>query len=131
MSYHVVWFKKDLRVSDHAALTEAVQRGKTVALVMVEPEWLRSPEFDSSHYVFFEECIRELKEDLMRCGIPLMVATGEAVEVLQKFNEKFGIASLHSHEETGLYWTYQRDIRVKKWTRNQNIPWFEYRQFGV
>jgi deoxyribodipyrimidine photo-lyase len=131
MSYHVVWFKKDLRVSDHAALTEAVQRGKTVALVMVEPEWLQSPQFDSSHYVFFEECIRELKEDLMRCGIPLMVATGEAVEVLQKFHEKFGIASLHSHEETGLYWTYQRDIRVKKWTRHHNIPWYEYRQFGV
>jgi len=131
MSYSVVWFKKDLRIHDHAALTHAARSGKALGLIILEPEWFRSPEFDSSHYVFFEECVRELQEDLRRCGIPLLFATGDAVEVLQNLHERYPISALHSHEETGLFWTYQRDIRVKKWTCHQNIPWFEYRQFGV
>ena len=131
MSYEFVWFKKDLRIHDHAALTHAALHGKVLGLIILEPEWLRSPEFDSSHYVFFSECVLELQEDLRACGVPLLIVTGEAVEALQKVHETYGISQLHSHEETGLFWTYQRDIRVKKWVRTQNIPWFEYRQFGV
>ena len=35
---HVVWFKRDLRVEDHAPLLEASRRGRVVPLYMIEPE---------------------------------------------------------------------------------------------
>ena len=34
----VVWFKRDLRVVDHAPLLEAAQRGPVLPLYVVEPE---------------------------------------------------------------------------------------------
>ena len=35
---NVVWFKRDLRVSDHAALTAALGRGLVLPIYIIEPE---------------------------------------------------------------------------------------------
>lgn len=36
-SFNVVWFKRDLRVTDHIPLFEAIQCGAVVPLYIVEP----------------------------------------------------------------------------------------------
>lgn len=38
MSYTVVWFKRDLRVVDHAPLHQAALRGPLLCLYAIEPE---------------------------------------------------------------------------------------------
>lgn len=129
--YNVVWFKKDLRARDHAPLAAAVLEKHTFGIYVIEPEWLKSPEFDSSHYVFLQESLRDLEQDLRALGVPLVIRVGEAVEVLSSLHGALPIRALYSHEETGLDWTYQRDRRVRKWTREIGIPWREFRQFGV
>jgi deoxyribodipyrimidine photo-lyase len=40
------WFKRDLRVRDHAALAEAMHFENALGLVVIEPQWLESPECD-------------------------------------------------------------------------------------
>ena len=37
MTYRVVWFKRDLRLHDHAALTHAAALGPVLCLYIVEP----------------------------------------------------------------------------------------------
>ena len=39
--------------------------------------------------------------------------------------------SVYSHEETGNWVSYQRDIQFKRWCKNQDINWYEYQQHGV
>ena len=129
--FNIVWFKKDLRASDHAPLTQAILEGPTLGIFIIEPEWIESPEFDSSHYIFLEESLRDLQKDLRELGVPLYLFLGEAVETFHSLHEKLGIRSIYSHEETGLNWSYQRDLRLKKWTKASGIPWREFRQFGV
>lgn len=42
---NVVWFKRDLRIADHAPLVEAVSRGPVIPLLVIEPElWKSKPE---------------------------------------------------------------------------------------
>jgi deoxyribodipyrimidine photo-lyase len=42
----LVWFKRDLRVRDHAPLAEAMHFESALGLVVIEPPWLNSPECD-------------------------------------------------------------------------------------
>jgi len=53
------------------------------------------------------------------------------VDVLERLREHVNIVGIYSHQETGEYLTYQRDIAVSHWAAKQGILWYEFRQFGV
>ncbi|MEL0271155.1 MAG: deoxyribodipyrimidine photo-lyase, partial [Gammaproteobacteria bacterium] len=40
----IVWFKRDLRISDHAPLFEASYQGKLIPLYILEPELWKCPD---------------------------------------------------------------------------------------
>lgn len=128
---NLVWLKRDLRATDHQPLARAAALGPTAALFIVEPEWQLSQEFSWSHYRFALECLRDLEAELAALQIPLIVRYGEALSVLSELQQVSPICGLFSHEETGLDWSYKRDIKVKSWCRERAIPWQEFRQFGV
>jgi hypothetical protein len=39
-----VWFERDLRVRDHAPLVAAMRFERALGLVVIEPDWLDSPD---------------------------------------------------------------------------------------
>ena len=41
---NVLWFKRDLRITDHAALAAAAEAGPTLALYVVEPDYWALPD---------------------------------------------------------------------------------------
>lgn len=127
----LVWFKRDLRVRDHAPLAAATRFERAVGLVVIEPEWLRSPECDPRHVGFLLDCVAKLKHDLAARGLPLLVRRGSAVEVFQALRLAFPFSHLYSHEETGSGWSYQRDIAVAAWCRSHGVQWTEIPQTGV
>jgi len=127
----LVWFKRDLRIHDHAPLAAAQQYDDALALFIVEPEWLQSPECDASHVQFALECLAELRTALARRGLPLLVRVGSAVAVLAQLRQELAYTQLLSHEETGSGWSYARDVQVAAWCQAQNIGWQEFNQTGV
>ena len=42
-----------------------------------------------------------------------------------------GVAAIHSHEETGVLWTFDRDKKVAQWCNAHGVPWHEVSQAGV
>ena len=60
----LVWFKRDLRVRDHAPLAAAMDFERALGLVVIEPDWLQSPECDPRHVAFLLDCVTELRRDL-------------------------------------------------------------------
>ena len=128
---NIVWFKKDLRVGDHQPLSVASQQGYVVGIFIIEEEWLRSDEFSEFHLAFLRDCLIELKNDLLKLGIPLLVFQGESVSILSQLKSALNFTHLFSHMETGLQWTYQRDNAVRIWCRENNIEWEEYPQFAL
>jgi deoxyribodipyrimidine photo-lyase len=127
----LVWFKRDLRVRDHAPLAEATHFERALGLLVIEPQWLNSPECDPRHVGFLLGCAAELQRDLAALGLPLIVRTGAMPQVLQALRHEFAFTHLLSHEETGTGWNYARDIAAAKWCRNERVIWTQSPQTGV
>jgi deoxyribodipyrimidine photo-lyase len=127
----VVWFKRDLRVGDHAPLARAANHTLVTALYVIEPEWLRSPECAAQHVEYALACLAELREKLAARGLPLLVRVGSMVEVLSQLHRDSPFNQLLGHEETGTFWSFQRDRAVAKWCRANEVAHIEFAQSGV
>lgn len=125
----VVWFKRDLRVADHAALAAA--RGPVLPLYIVEPDYWRGADASPRQWRFLGAALEDLRAQLAALGLPLVLRKGDAVTLLARLHAERGIRALHSHEETGNLWTYARDRAVGRFCREAGVPWHEYPQFGV
>jgi deoxyribodipyrimidine photo-lyase len=128
----ILWFKRDLRVSDHPALVHAGARGGPVLpLYIVEPDYWRLPDTSHRQWAFTADCLADLRDALGRLGTPLVVRVGEARAVLESLRAAHGVTALVSHEETGNLWTFARDRRVAAWARERGVAWVELPQSGV
>ena len=130
-AHALVWFKRDLRLRDHAALTAAAACDSAAGLYVIEPEWLASPEFDGQHLAFTLACLAELRASLAARGLPLLVRIGTLPQVFDDLRCEYAFTHLLSHEETGPGWTYARDKHVAAWCRAQGVRWREWPQTGV
>ncbi|NDE17014.1 deoxyribodipyrimidine photolyase [bacterium] len=127
----LVWFKRDLRIHDHAPLTEAARRGPVLGLYVYEPSVVRSSEFDFCHLQFINESLAELSANLSARGGRLVIAHGEIVPVLERLRSLCQFNAIWSHEETGNDVTYRRDLAIGEWCRSHGIAWHELPQTGV
>ncbi len=126
----IVWFKRDLRVHDHAPLAEAAAAGPVLPLYVAEPELWAQPEMAGRHWAFITDCLEELRRALAALGQPLVIRTGTVIDALEDAR-RLGAVALWSHEETGQAWTYDRDKAVARWARSHGLPWRQLRQTGV
>ena len=127
----VAWFKKDLRLRDHAPLHAAAQRGAVLPLYVYEPEQLGHEEFDGHHLTYLNGGLAELSAGLAALGAPLVIRHGEVTEVLERLSAEVELAGLWAHEETGNMVSFRRDLRVHAWARARGIPFTELPQNGV
>lgn len=131
MSYSVVWFKRDLRVHDHAPLRHAASRGPLLCLYVLEPSLWTQPDYATQHLLFLQESLRDLAYQLRQCGARLQLAVGEMPEVLGRLHAAAPFARLLAHEETGNGHTYARDLAVGRWCQENGVQWQEWPQHGV
>ena len=128
---HIVWFKRDLRVVDHAPLVAACKSGQVLPLFCWEPSVWAGEDYAKQHQVFVQECLIELAIDLKRVGLNLLVSTFGIVQTLQHIRSHTPIAQLYSHEETGNGATYTVDKAVASWCKTNGVDWQETPQNGV
>jgi deoxyribodipyrimidine photo-lyase len=128
----VVWFKRDLRVHDHAPLCAAAAAGPVVPLYVVEPDVvLTSDDHADRHLAVVADALADLRASLTARGAALVVRTGRVVDVLDWLHHDLGVAGLWSHEETGNLATYARDRQVARWARDAGVTWTQTPQPGV
>jgi deoxyribodipyrimidine photo-lyase len=131
MAYELIWFKRDLRWQDHAALARASRLGPVRCIYVVEPGLWHQPDAALQHFEFVRESLHSLDAELRRQGGGVEIHRGEMPEVLDRLWQQAPFARLHAHEETGNGWTYARDLGVHAWCRAHGVTWHEYPQFGV
>ena len=131
----VVWFKRDLRTTDHAPLQQAVAQvqthGPVLCLYCIEPALWAQPDAARQHYHFVLECLTDLREQLAQSGLQLLVAVGDAPQQLALLHSQTTISALLSHEETGNFASFERDKAVAAWCKSAGVQWLETPQFGV
>ncbi len=120
---NVVWLKRDLRLSDHFPLKQAEEDGlPTMLLYIFEPMLLDDPHYSERHWRFVTESLTDMNKLLAG---KVTVAHGDAVSVFTEVNHNFEIASIFSHEETGLANTFTRDKEILRWVKENSIRWLE------
>lgn len=127
----IVWLKRDLRISDNAALAAAVGNGPIALIYVFEPEYWKCKDLSYRHYVYIKQCLEELTRDINGLRGSLQIFTGDIIDILSRFRSVIGEFDLWAHEETGNYWSYERDKKVRNWCKHHNIRFTEKKQFGV
>ena len=128
----LVWFKRDLRLSDHQPLLAAVKTGLPVLLLyVVEPDYWAQSFASRRQWTFIHDCLQELRHESARCGQCLCVRIGKVMDAFSELANKYQIKAIHAHQETGNSWTYARDRAVAGWCQTRQIPLFEYPFNGV
>ena len=127
----LVWFKRDLRVEDHAPLVAAAATGRVVPVYVAEPGWWAQPTMSARQWDFVADSLRALDADLTALGAPLTLRVGDAVEALAALARETGATALHAHAETGDAWSFARDRRVAAWARAQGVALHEHPAGGV
>ncbi|MEU5265351.1 deoxyribodipyrimidine photo-lyase [Amycolatopsis sp. NPDC021455] len=116
----VLWFRRDLRLGDHAALLEASRHSKHVLALYVLDDALLKPG-GAPREAFLYGCLRALDEQL---GGRLMVVRGDpAIEVVLAARS-VGAAAVHVSTDCGPYGR-RRDAAVAKALAENNIDWVE------
>ena len=128
---NLVWFKKDLRTYDNEALNEALKTANVIPIFVIEPDLWELPDHSSRQWEFVRECLIDLNNSLSDIGLKLIIRVGNIQDVIKEFMKIFIVKGIYSHEETGNEWTFKRDQDLRRYTKNENINWYEYRQFGV
>lgn len=128
---HVVWFKRDLRVHDHAPLTLAAEAGLVLPVFAIEPGQWQAPDSALRHWQFAADSLVDLAAALRERGLPLCIWQGDMLALLAALKAHYGAITLYSHEETGNAWSYARDVAVLRWCRAEGVTWHEHRQVGV
>ncbi|MEY4065933.1 MAG: hypothetical protein RIR26_2141, partial [Pseudomonadota bacterium] len=131
----VWWIKKDLRIADNAALCAAHAAARLrgcplVALWVDEPEVYTAPEYHPRRDRFVFDCLIDLDSSLSELNIPLWIARGRAVDVFAALIP-VGLVAVYSHEETGVLWTFHRDLALKRFLRERAVAWTEFPTNGV
>ena len=128
----IVWFKRDLRIQDHAPLLAASHLNRPVVpLYIVEPEYWQQPFASRRHWHFIHDCLVDLNKGLTNLGQPLIIKVGEAVEVIDNLQRAHDIKEIFAHEETGNGWTYARDLTMARFCKDRKILLHEFPSNGV
>ncbi len=126
-----MWFKRDLRIHDHPALYYASKAGPLKCIYIFEPKLWQQPDLSARHFMFLNDCLKDLQHELAKLGIELLIYVDEAIKVLKMIQKQTGEFELHSSEETWNHWTYDRDQQIRRWATSEGIRWIEYKQNGV
>ncbi|MEM8901483.1 MAG: FAD-binding domain-containing protein [Bacteroidota bacterium] len=129
---NIVWFKRDLRLSDHEPLCLACQDVAKVLLVYFwEPSLMEDVHMDARHIQFIRESLMEMQVGLAPYNLQVEILRGEVEEVLTELSNHLEIGTIFSYQESGTGITYRRDLSVKEWTRKHSVKWVEAKMDGV
>jgi deoxyribodipyrimidine photo-lyase len=132
MKINIVWLKRDLRLTDHKPLQQAIQMRMPLMLVyFFEPDIIKAPQSDSRHWRFVVQSLQVMNEVLLKFEGRVLVLHCNAGEGFAYLAQKYDIESVFSYQETGLAITYGRDKAVKSLLKANGIKWLEYQQNGV
>ncbi len=125
-SINILWFKRDLRLSDHLPLKLAIEDGNPLLMIYVfEPSVIAAPEYDFRHWRFVWESLEDLNSYLEKYNTQIYIFHKEVLAVFEKLQEHFTIQKIFSHEETGIQVTYNRDKAVQVFCQKNKIEWLE------
>ena len=112
---NILWFKKDLRIYDNEAFCEAIKDNDILPIYIIELDIWSQNTHSYRQWQFCKESLLDLRNELAEIGQPLIINTGNVINIFDEISSKFKIKGIYSHQETGDWLTYKRDQKVREW----------------
>jgi deoxyribodipyrimidine photo-lyase len=110
----VIWFRRDLRLHDHPALTAALAAGRPVAPLFVFDEALLRGRWPAPNRVWFmRESVRALGDRLRERGGGLAIRVGQPEVVVAEFAAEVRASTVYVTRDYGPY-ARGRDRRSRR-----------------
>lgn len=102
------WFRKDLRLDDNTALSEAVRgaAGDVVPFYMSEPAILSRPDMAAGRVRFVLGSLAALQDDIVRLGSRLLLGHGDAVEGV--------VRAARTAQADAVYWNDEYEPQLRQ-----------------
>jgi len=128
----LVWFRRDLRDYDHAALYHALKSSKNVYCAFVFDTDILDQLNDKAdrRVEFIWESVRELKASLQSHGSDLIVLHGSAVNEIPKLAHTLNAEAVltnHDYEPSAI----SRDMQVAEQLNTSNIAFHHYKDHVI
>ncbi|HSY19406.1 MAG TPA: deoxyribodipyrimidine photo-lyase [Candidatus Acidoferrales bacterium] len=108
----IQWFRRDLRVSDNTALSEACKRAETVIPVFIFEDALRTgPDVGAARLEFLLQSVESLRKNLAELGHTLIIRCGKSADVLPALCQEAGAQAVFANKRHEPY-TQRRDERI-------------------
>jgi deoxyribodipyrimidine photo-lyase len=129
---NIVWLKRDLRLQDNEAISNALRTGKRTLLIYVfEHLILNDKHYSERHFNFIKETLNDLNQQLQPFDTKVLTVTSDISSTFNQLQEFYKIDTVFSHVETGLLVTYNRDKEFNRYCINNFIEWIESKNNGV
>ena len=122
---HLIWFRNDLRLVDHAAVAAAARSGPVVALFVLDDETPGHWQLGAAQRWWLHSSLAALAADLAARGGALLLRRGAAGVVVPEVARAIGAAAVHTltHYEP---WAKAQDAAVARALQAQSVPLKRY-----
>lgn len=126
---NLVWFRDNLRVDDNLPLSEACKSsGKTIGIYCFDPRHFTETKYgfkktEKYRAKFLLETISELKENLLKHNISLLIFHDNPENVFERIIEKYQVSTVFTQKEWTNEETYVNE-NIKN--KNSHVAFKEY-----
>ena len=101
---HIVWFRRDLRLADQAALFAAAQAGPVVPVYVLDDAAAGDHAYGGASRWWLHHSLASLASSLEAKGSRLILRRGDAAEELVKLAQEMGASSVHAIRHYEPWW---------------------------
>lgn len=106
------WFRRDLRISDNTALSQAAMRAEAIVpLFIFEDAFRTGPDVGPARLAFLLQSLASLRKNLAELGHSLIIRRGKSEHILPQFAREFGADAVFANKRYEPY-AQARDHRV-------------------
>jgi deoxyribodipyrimidine photo-lyase len=125
---NILWFRRDLRISDNKALSEAASAGSKVSPIFIFDTNIlnKLKDKDDRRVYYIWQALGELKENLIKKGLNLQLFYGDPASIFERILKGQNIERIFTNEDYEPY-AIKRDEKVQKLFDKYGARFFSYK----
>lgn len=104
MNISIIWFRRDLRLRDQAALIAAAQAGPVIPVFVLDDDTPKHRAMGAASRWWLHHSLKSLDADLRKHGSRLILRRGNSVDILCELAQKSGAGALHCIRHYEPWW---------------------------
>lgn len=100
----IIWFRRDLRLSDQAAVAAAAARGPVIPVYVLDDETPRHHKMGAASRWWLHHSLKSLDQHLREKSSRLILRRGNAAKILADIAHKVGVEEIHALHHYEPWW---------------------------